>query len=951
MNMKSSLFILLFSFSLLWAGTKGNLVGYVFDSQTMEPLPGANVYLKGTSIGTPTTIKGKFEIFDIPAGDYTLVVNYVGYKEKELPIKIEANKTLKLVIKLDYISLTGEVIEVTAQAEGQIAAINQQLSARTIKNVVSSARIQEIPDANAAESVGRLPGVALLRDGGEGNKVIIRGLSPKYNKITIEGVNLAATGSDDRSTNLSMISPYMLEGIELTKALLPNQEADALGGQVNFLIKDAKEGLHLNALAQGGYNGLHAAYGDYKFVFGVSNRFFNNKLGAFAQIDLERRNRSSYEMNTTYTIYDYSQMDVSIKNMALNDISRINKRYGATLVLDYQIPNGKIKLSNFLSRINRDVEKRNEQYDPDNLDHYYTLVDYSTDLTVMTNALRFEKRFWGMGLNSAISYSFSENKLPKVLSLRGMENSAFFATLDQTVHPTELIRYAKNDTNKLYLKSIDRSSSYTRESELAVEMNVTRKFNFTSWFELNLEIGTKLKRKVRRFDKEAETVPIDWGGRQQERDAILMAFPWMQEVAPLGTKLLPYKLFIDRSYQPHNFLNHEYIIRNMPDLSLMRKTDKVLDKMYFYNYPVSLQDDYHGEENYKAFYVMPEVKLSNIITFIPGLRYEKNRTTYHGVRGSSVALKWNEGYQHHDTSTTRINTFWLPMLHLKIKPLSWFDIRLAYTQTLARPNYNHIVPKWDIQLNSVSWNNPFLKPAKSENYDVYLSFYGNAIGLFTVGGFYKEITDLIFYSGRRVILDPAEYGLPESEVSKVISSQMNNPNPVTVKGFELEWQTHFWYLPKPLNGLVLNANFTRSFSDAKYPKVEIVTKYLTQPPWVIQTNVDTFYTNRLINQPDDIINLTLGYDYKDFSIRVSMLYQSDIFKRSNFYRELRATTEAYTRWDLSIRQKLPVEGLELLLNWNNITDEWEQNTNLGTGYPEKIQQYGMTADIALRYKF
>ena len=59
-----------------------------------------------------------------------------------------------------------------------------------IVNIVSRARIQELPDANAAESVSRLPGVSLIRTGGEGSKVVIRGLSPQYNQITIDGVEL-----------------------------------------------------------------------------------------------------------------------------------------------------------------------------------------------------------------------------------------------------------------------------------------------------------------------------------------------------------------------------------------------------------------------------------------------------------------------------------------------------------------------------------------------------------------------------------------------------------------------------------------------------------------------------------------------------------------------------------------------------------------------------------------
>ena len=48
--------------------------------------------------------------------------------------------------------------------------------------------------------------------------------------IQIDGVNMTATGEEDRSTDLSMISPYMLEGIELTKSVMANQEATATGG-------------------------------------------------------------------------------------------------------------------------------------------------------------------------------------------------------------------------------------------------------------------------------------------------------------------------------------------------------------------------------------------------------------------------------------------------------------------------------------------------------------------------------------------------------------------------------------------------------------------------------------------------------------------------------------------------------------------------------------------------
>ena len=129
-------------------------------------------------------------------------------------------------------------------------AINKQLKAKSIKNIVSSDRIQELPESNAAEAVARIPGVSIRREGGEGNKVVIRGLSPKYNKITVNGTNLASTDPDNRSTDISMISQYMLDGIEVTKAGTPDQDGDALGGTINFNTKkSSNQGLHFNIIS------------------------------------------------------------------------------------------------------------------------------------------------------------------------------------------------------------------------------------------------------------------------------------------------------------------------------------------------------------------------------------------------------------------------------------------------------------------------------------------------------------------------------------------------------------------------------------------------------------------------------------------------------------------------------------------------------------------------------
>ena len=149
---------------------------------------------------------------------------------------------------------------------------------------------------------------------------------------------------------------------------------------------------------------------------------------------------------------------------------------------------------------------------------------------------------------------------------------------------------------------------------------------------------------------------------------------------------------------------------------------------------------------------MPIIEIGKQITIIPGFRYEKNKTSYNGVRGKSYEhIQETLEYTHYDTTAHRENEFFLPMIHGKYKPADWFDIRASFTQTLARPSYMTFVPRWDIAAQSLSYNNPFLKPSKSTNLDLYLSFYGDKLGLFTIGGFHKNIEDLVFWFSEIII--------------------------------------------------------------------------------------------------------------------------------------------------------------------------------------------------------
>jgi hypothetical protein len=134
---------------------------------------------------------------------------------------------------------------------------------------------------------------------------VIRGLQPKYNSITIEGVQIPANDAGSISTNgtntvissditpggravdLGMISSTSLEGIEVYKTVTADMDASAIGGVVNFDIRRAKSNpsgtASFSLLAQGAYNDLMTSYRDYKFVASIEKRFFNDNFGVFVQ--------------------------------------------------------------------------------------------------------------------------------------------------------------------------------------------------------------------------------------------------------------------------------------------------------------------------------------------------------------------------------------------------------------------------------------------------------------------------------------------------------------------------------------------------------------------------------------------------------------------------------------------------------------------------------------------
>jgi TonB-dependent receptor len=960
-----------------YAQGAGTITGTVVDKTSGEKLLFANVQLEGTSLGASTDEEGGFVIRQVPAGDYTLLTTYIGYVKQTNSLRVVSGETLQITVELDYAAVESEVVLVTAQASGQMGAINQQLASNTIKNVVSSDRIKDVPDVNAAESVSRLPGMSLIRSGGEGQKVAVRGISPQYNVTMVNGVRMQSTDRNDRSVDLNMIAPNILSGIEVTKALTADLDADAVGGTVNLKIGKAAEGLQGNFSVQNGYGSLAETYGNYQFTGFLSNRYFNDKFGVQVSGFLNNFNRNSDALNVGYALNEEAVLEegfipIDLTSVSISDRVTNRQRMGGSLVFDYQFEKGSIIFNNFISRLSDEQQEQRNSLALIGNQWSAFAADRAQDNTVFSNAIQGEFDFSFFSMDFNISNSISNQFVPGNLrmSVGIAQNEAGFTTptLDDPLKatPSQLLNAAQLISNP-NAKRATRFSTLQRDvSEQAQEAMV----NFNIPFNLAKNVSGKVKfggKYVRNFRDNDETQNFS----QPDRNFIGEQFVGALQDSlwtDLGIENIDRNLGIRASlfeapnYNVGDFLSGEENIDNFfykADFAKMNRYEELARDNGYYPLDVkeSAQFDYDYTRNLFAFYTMAEFNIGKYLTLMPGIRYENFRMSYNAFQtirfGPNPEDSSNEPVEENNIKDAN----WFPQMHLRIKPTDWLDIRLASTRSIIYPDYRAISPY--IFFDSFSGpnldlGNTDLNPALAQNYDIYVSIFKNKIGLFTAGYFYKEIDNLIVATTFRST-DPGtindRFDLPSSQQTN-INTWINLEGPSRVRGIELDWQTNFWYLPSFLKGLVLNINYTHINSETSYP-FQTAVKQGTGPfaPTVF---VDSTRAGRMPNQPDDVFNFTIGYDVGGFSARLSYVYTDNILVGVNrTFDELDAYTDSFQRWDLTAYQKLPWwgGGAQVYLNVNNITNTADRAFTSTLEKVSAVEYYGRTVDIGLRYRF
>lgn len=981
---------------------QGALRGIVTDSLTAKPLIGANVYLSGTALGSATDLEGIYRIPRIPPGRYTLRVSYIGYKTKNIEVNVQYGITVEQDIALAFDVLKGKMVEVTAQAEGQVAAINKQITSNTIINVVSEEKIQELPDANAAEAVGRLPGVSIIRSGGEAHKVILRGLEDKFTVITIDGVRIPPTDATSRGVDLSTLSQRSLAGIELSKAATPDKDGDALAGSINLITKKAPEIRKFKLDLKGDYNRLMGSVNQYDVSLRYGERFFNDLLGVQLAGNLEKRIRSNERIDVDYNQNpNASQAGYFINDFLLEFTDEIRKRDGFSVLLDLNTPdNGTIRLNNVYGRTKRDYFWYNRDY-PSNGggnqsgNPVYDYRDREQEINTYNSSIRGENHVLGLNLSWGASFGQSESNYPFDYETIFVEPNGMKASPMVQSHPAQLISYAENNFSNANLYWAYYRSQHNFDRERTAFLDIARPYLLGKKTSGELKIGGKYKIKNRSNSRSEDFTPYYLGkwqpyellpdGTFRKKD---FTGTYFEEWQRAGGLFIPIDQFfsdvISRS------VYGSYILNPLIERSRLRQwyelnrygIDATKNQFEVWSNPLIRYDDHDVTERVSAGYIMNTLNLGPKVTLIAGLRIEQEDNDYistympQSVGGFPVTANTIR-----DTSSSASQTVLLPNFNVAVLPLDFMKLRLAAYKALARPDFNMRLDRYiagrPAEVGSqlqVYVGNPKLKTARAWNYEVNTSFFGNAIGLISLSAYYKEIDDMYhMLNNFNTTAVRDNQGVPQDTLMQRFAiqwpSQMgtspynvtlpyNSPKPTTVWGLEFEHQINFHFLPGLLKNIVLSYNASIVRSEAFIWGAKIDSVYY-DPPGPIpgiwkKYNVLVEKKQKLERMPEFFGNISLGYDIGRFSGRLSIFHQGEYnvsYSASGLSDQI---TNAFTRIDLALKQGI-TDYLSLILNIGNLTNVEDGSSIYNRVYDRRLfnesEKYGLTADFGIIVQF
>jgi TonB-dependent receptor len=837
------------------------VTGRVRDKESSSYLLGATVELRELDRSATSSSGGDFALSNVPAGAYTLVVRYLGYKDYTQPLTVREGDTtaLDLALTSDVVRLGKFVVE--GSLEGQARALQQKRSAVNVIDVVSSDALGKFPDGNAAEALRRVPGVSLEIDQDEGRYVVLRGINSALNAVTLNN-QLVGTPSEAGNRGIAMdsVPADLIARLEVVKAVTPDMDGNAIGGSINIVTQSAfdRREMFLQGSAAGFYDNFSertTPSGSLTFgtVFGDAKQW-----GFVVGASYSLKEVSSQTVNTR----SWSQVNgfwVPLQEQSYDyDIER--ERLGVNVALQFRPAAG----HELALRLNHnefsDVEARQS-------------VAFEHRLGTLTNqtatsgansqgrASRQYRDYHQTGTIDAFSFDGRHTLGDTLLTWRAgtsrgerdvptrvdWEYRSAAGAFPNTYDLTGEVLVIKPNTADYYnpanypFRRVRFRSDLEREDVWSAQVDGQRALRFADRA-ATVKVGAKFVSREKADDRTNRNYNLATGAA----NLFTLAEPGLAGPEPVNyfNGLFRYGPTLDLE------ANKRYFAAN-PGRFTLDPIATLSD---------SLSGDFDAREDVWAGYGMATIELQKGLTLLAGLRVEATETQYGANELSTVSGTFAGVYKRVTGSRDYTNV--LPGLHLTWRATDRLVARAAWTSTLSRPNYADLAPRrtFDaietatgsrVYVGSLSTGNPNLKPYEAMNYDVALEYYLPHGGIVSAGAFHKDIDNPVF--GRTTF--QTNVNVDGRQFSTLTTSSTDNARSGRITGLELNYQQFFRFLPAPFDGLGFNFNYTLTDSS-----VSLFTRTDKLP---------------FFKQSDRIANLALFYEKYGWEVRVALSDSDD----------------------------------------------------------------------------
>lgn len=716
--MKSIIKVLFFFLTSVTIAQTGTIVGKLTDTEyNNEPLPFANIFLKGTEKGVTSDIDGLYSLENVAPGTYTVVYSFVGYETVEIPdVKISADKVTNIDVPMgaSAAALDEVVIKTTTRRESEVALLLEQKKAIAIKESIGAEQLSKLGVSDAAGATTKISGVSKTDGSGA---IFVRGLGDRYLYTTLNGLPIPSDNIERKNINLNLFPTRLIESIDVSKTTSPNISADQASGNIdintkelsgsNLLSISASTSINSNVMSNGVFNN-----------FKVSPNYQDVSFGFY---------QKSVPTNQAITGQSWSPqiMDFPInRSYSLSAGTKIGNKLSVLFTAgqseEFEYREGAFKQyrSNFLDDVIPDAITWNKEVATSGLFHIRFRADDNNDIkfnTLLINKIEDEV-FEGGRSGEAVIFEETdpEEGLSQFIRDQNLKKTLLSVTQlsgDHKISEKNELDWAAG-YNYLCADEPNRIRNEVNFNEETVQLGRTGGFQQRKSIQKieDTEYNGRLNDLIKIVDEEENLFHINIGGtyRNKTRD--------------FGSQFFGAEETVTNAINPQSIdeISEIFTQQNFNNGLLKRNTLS--------------PDFYTGDMQSVAGYTNV-TGVKGKITVQAGLRFQRDNidvnwdvNNFPGRKGSA-----NKDYR-------RV----FPSFNVKYALNEKHSIRFANSFTTTLPEFKEIAPfEYVSPVGQVTRGNPNIEASLNRNFDLKWEFFPSRDQLISLTGFYKLIEDPI----------------------------------------------------------------------------------------------------------------------------------------------------------------------------------------------------------------